>query len=613
MSSVWRIVCGAVCLLMISGGDIGQAADSSSEDVAATVDRLIQAELSQAGVTPTERCRDEDFLRRVSLDLTGRLPSPAEVSLFCLNPAREKREQLVKHLLASEDYGRNWGRYWRDVIFTNATNNRARLGEPAFEKWITEQFNRNRPWNEMVTDLLTATGDVRENGATALFLAHEAQPPEVAAEASRIFLGIQIQCANCHDHPSDVWKREQFHQLAAYFPRVAIRSKNDEGMLRSFEIVSFNEPRGGRREPLFRENPERFVSLLDRNRDGKVTLEEIRQSPRGQQMGQFIERLFEIGDTNNDGGLTIDELKKLPAMPERPGRGSSEYFMPDLTDPSSQGKLIQPKFFVDESSPGAELSDQQRRQAVARVMTSPDNPWFARALVNRLWSELLGEGFYMPVDDLGPTRTARFPKAMDALASGFVARHYDVRWLMQTMLLTETYQRAIRPAVVSEESLPFAAQTPTRLRADQLFNALVQVLGLDDSSDRNTGGEMMAGPMARFRNPRGQFHELFAFDPSTPQEDITGNVPQALFLMNSPLFRNASAARGNTRLARILRDQRDDRDALSELYLLVLSREPSNREVETAADYIREVGSREDAFEDLMWALLNSSEFLSKR
>jgi hypothetical protein len=585
---------------------------STSASVAAAVDRLILAELAQADVAPAARCNDEDFLRRASLDVIGKLPSPEQVSLFGLNPDADKREKLIDQLLADDDYGRNWGRYWRDVIFTPATNVRARIGEPVFEAWITQQINRNQPWDQIVTELLTATGDVRENGATALFLAHEAQPPEVAAEACRIFLGIQMQCANCHDHPSDIWKREQFHQLAAYFPRVAIRPKNfDMPAMRSFEVVSVNQERGNRRGQAFRENPERFMAFLDRNRDGKLTKAEIEQSPRANQ-NPFLKRLIDLGDADKDGAVTAAELKAVPAPPERPGQGATEYYMPDLNDPSSKGKRIEPKFFVDQSSPGAELTDDERRGAVAKAFTSPDNPWFARALVNRLWAELLGEGFYMPVDDLGPTRTARYPEALEALAQGFTAHRYDLKWLMKAMLLTETYQRQIRPQAVSENPLPFAAQTPTRLRADQLFNALVQVLGLEDPTDNADEG-VMAGPYARFRNPRTQFHALFGFDPSTPHEDITGNVPQSLFLMNSPLFRNAIAARGNTRLAKILRQQGDDRDALGELYLLVLAREPSDREAQTALDYVQESGDRNTAFEDLMWCLLNSSEFLSKR
>lgn len=587
----------------------------AASSVAAEIDRVILAELTQAQISPAGRCTDEDFLRRVSLDVIGKLPSPEQVSLFGLNPSPDKRPQLIDQLLTSADYGRNWGRYWHDVVFTPATNMRSRLGEPTFETWMTKQLNENVAWDRIVTEMLTATGDVRENGATALFLAHEAQPPEVAAEACRIFLGIQVQCANCHDHPSDVWKREQFHELAAYFPRVAIRPKNyDSGPgMRSFEVVSVNAGRGEQRQAMFRENPERFVQLADRNRDGKVSKQEIQQSPRAQQMGRLFDRIFELADADKDGALTTKELKDLPPMPERPGRGSSEYYMPDLNDPSSKGKLVQPKFFVDKSSPGKELSDEQRRGAVAKAFTDPDNPWFARALINRLWAELLGEGFYMPVDDLGPTRTARYPAALDALSAGFVANNYDVRWLMRTILLTDAYQRQIRPQAVSEAPLPFAAQTPTRLRADQVFNALVQVLGLNDPTENVDDSDMMAGPMARFRNPRNQFHALFGFDPSTPQEDITGNVPQSLFLMNSPLFRNAIAAQGNTRLAKILREQKEDRDALSEVYLLVLAREPSDREAQAAMDHLKDVNSRSEAFEDVMWCLLNSSEFLSKR
>lgn len=616
----WGIVAGLLLAGSLPVGaakpksdQIPPAEPESSAAVAAKVDQLIDAGLAQGQVTPAGRCNDEDFLRRVSLDLIGKLPSTQTVSLFVLNPDPNKREKLIDQLLASDDYGHNWSRYWRDVVFTPATSNRARIGEPSFERWMTQQLNENQHWDKIVTAMLTATGDVRENGATALFTAHEAQPPEVTAEATRIFLGIQIQCANCHDHPSDNWKREQFHQLAAYFPRVAFRPKNlgDAGK-RTFEVVSVSGGRNADREPLFREDPEKFVKLLDRNQDGKVSKAELEKAPRAKQLKQLAKRLFDVADTDKDGMLSLKEIKDLPPMPERPGRGSAEYYMADLKDPSSKGTLINPKFFIDESSPGEGLSDEDRRQAISQAFTSPENPWFARAMVNRMWAELLGEGFYMPVDDIGPTRTARFPEAMDALAQGFIAQKYDLRWLMKTIALTEAYQRQIRPKEVSEDPLPFAAQTATRLRADQLFNALVQVLGLNDPTDNDSDNEM-AGPRAQVRSPRNQFHQLFGFDPSTSQEDITGNVPQSLFLMNSPLFRGAIAANGNTRLAKILHEQSEDRDALDEVYLLVLAREPSAKETEASLSYIKDVGQRNEAFEDIMWCLLNSSEFLSKR
>ena len=167
---------------------------------------------------------------------------------------------------------------------------------------------------------------------------------------------------------------------------------------------------------------------------------------------------------------------------------------------------------------------------------------------------------------------------------------------------------------MSEGALPFAAVTPTRLRADVVFNSLLQVLGIDEDAAAGPGrGMMMAGPQAFLRSPRGRFDALFGVDPSIPKEDITGNVPQSLSLMNSTMWRAGMSATGNTRLGKILRDNRDDHDALSEVYLLVLSREQSKHEVEICQNFIKEVGQRGEAYEDLLWSLLNSSEFLSKR
>ncbi len=586
-------------------------APTDSKVVAAEVDRLILTDLKKAAVTPADRCNDADFLRRVSLDITGQLPSPRDVTIFALDPDANKRAVLIDQLLRSPEYGKNWARYWRDVIYMPATENRARLAQGDFEKWMAAELGSGRGWDRIVTAMLTATGDIQEHPETALLIAQGAQAPEIAAEACRIFLGIQIQCANCHDHPSDIWKRDQFHELAAYFPRIAARQMQ---MPLSFEIASVNTDRG--RGDFMRENPERFVSMNDRNNDGKLTKEEMRgramMAPGGGIPAQLLDRIFELGDSNKDGVLTAAELKALP-MPDQMRRGSTEHYMPDLNDPASKGKLVEPKFFVDGSSPGHGLSDEDRRTAVAKSFTSPGNPWFARAIVNRMWSEFLGEGFYMPVDDMGPTRTARFPEAIDALAAGFVSNHHDIRWLMRTIANSQTYQRKVAPKSVAEDALPFAAVTPTRLRADLVFNSLFQVLGIDEESAGGGRGMMMAGPRAYQRGPRFQFDVLFGVDPSVPKDDITGNVPQSLFLMNSNLLRSALSASNNTRLDKILRENPEDRDALSEVYLLVLSREPSKPEVEICQGYIKDVGQRGEAYEDLLWSLLNSSEFLSKR
>jgi Protein of unknown function (DUF1549)/Protein of unknown function (DUF1553) len=584
-------------------------APADSPAVAADVDRLILSDLKKAGVTPADRCNDADFLRRVSLDITGQLPSPRDVTIFVLDPDSNKRAVLIDQLLRSPEYGTNWARYWRDVVYMPATDNRSRFSQAEFEKWMADELNADRGWDRIVTAMLTASGNVKENPATALLFAQGAQAPEIAAESCRIFLGIQMQCANCHDHPSDVWKRDQFHELAAYFPRMALRQMQEP---RTFEIVSVNTDRG--RGDFMRENPERFISMLDRNGDKKLSKEEMKNRPgmAAAMPAQFLDRIFELGDTDKDGALTVAELKALP-VPDQARRGSTEHYMPDLNDPSSKGKLVEPKFFVDQTSPGHGLSDEDRRAAVAKSFTSPDNPWFAKAIVNRIWCEFLGEGFYMPVDDLGPTRTARFPEAIDVLAAGFVSNKCDVKWLMRTIANSQTYQRKVAAKAVSEDALPFASVTPTRLRADLVFNSLFQVLGIDEAAAASGRGMMMGGPFAIQRSPRFQFDFLFGVDPSVPKEDITGNVPQSLFLMNSNSLRFGLSANGNSRLAKILRENKDDRDALSELYLLVLSREPSKHDEEICLAYLKKVGQRGEAYEDLLWSLLNSSEFLSKR
>jgi len=562
---------------------------------ATRVDEIITAELKKTSFDVAPRCSDEDFLRRVSFDLAGVSPSPEDVALFGLDPDAQKRAHAIDRLLASADYAENWGRYWRDVVFSRATDVRAQFARKSFESWMTLQFAAKKPWSEIATAMLTATGDVYEDGATAFIFAQQADPKEVASETARVFLGIQLQCANCHDHPTDSWKRDQFHSLAAFFPRMRLQPKR-ESMGRSFELVSFNG--GG------------LIRRFDTNRDGKISREEAKQ---GANQGQFVLRLFDQGDSNKDGFLTADEIKKLPPPLVRTGVGSPEYHMPDLQHPQSEGKKLDPVFFLGNHKPGAGLSDLDRRKSLARYITAPDNPWFARAFVNRMWGQLVGEGFYMPIDDIGPERTANYPAALEALSSGFTASGYDVAWLFRAIANTETYQRQIRPRDPKAPAPAFASASPVRLRADHLFDALIRVLGLKEEDLQRQQPDVM-GMARRFDNTqRGRFHQKFSFDPSTAPDELTGTIPQALYMMNSGLVNNLIRAGGQTRLHQILDKYKSDDDALSELYLVVHAREPSAKEAQVCRDYLKQVNNRQEAFEDILWSLINSTEFQTKR
>ena len=293
------------------------------------VDQSLAEEVFKDDTKLAPRINDATFLRRAWLDIVGDIPTPEHVTAFLLDPDPQKRERVVGELLDNPQYGQNWARYWRDVILVRRLEDRAAIVANSLVVTLTEQLNENESWDKIAAEFITATGDVKENGATAIQMAQDGRTEETAAEVSRIFLGIQIQCCQCHDHPYDSWKREQFHEFAAFFPRIAVRPVLSPTR-RSFEVVADDGPERRRRNP---------------NAEGR----------RGQ-------------------------AGALHARSRRSG---------------GAGTRMQPKFFLSSAKLKFGTPDAERRGSVARWMTK--NPWFATAFVNRMWAELVGEGFYEPI------------------------------------------------------------------------------------------------------------------------------------------------------------------------------------------------------------------------
>ncbi|MCR9197019.1 MAG: DUF1549 domain-containing protein [Planctomycetaceae bacterium] len=587
----------AVCLLLITAqSSVAHSAQPPSPaDTAAAIDQMI-ASAEDDAIAVVD---DATFLRRVSLDLIGRPASLGEITMFGLDPSPEKRSRLVARLLDSEEYAANWSRYWKESIFKRATNVRAGLVEPAFEQWMADNLRDNRGWDDVVTDLLTASGPVNNDGSTALIFAHEGQPEEIAAEASRLFLGVQIQCANCHDHPWDRWKREQFHELVAFFPRVSVRRDRQSDNMFDYEIVSVDRARNTNRQlSAF------FLTRLDKNRDSFITENEAENTPLAR---VFNSQARSYIDKDGDGRISIEEIKTAEPPQNRPGQGATEHYMPDLSDPSSQGTLTHPALFTSDLSIRQEQTDQVRRASAARLFTARSNPWFAKAFVNRVWSELTSTAFYLPIDDMGPDRSAEHEAAIERLASDFTKAGYDIKWLMQVITRTQIYQRAI-----NADAEGFVRREPTRLRADQLYDAVCQTLNVTALPLPFTGGRQAPGSR-RGDQGRRQFSNTFGFDPSTPREDLTGTIPEALFLMNSPQLHAFIRAENASSTIRRISDQvLTDEDVVSELYLTALGREPKPTELKICMQAIADAPSRKEGLEDILWALLNSSEFQSK-
>jgi hypothetical protein len=230
-------------------------------------------------------------------------------------------------------------------------------------------------------------------------------------------------------------------------------------------------------------------------------------------------------------------------------------------------------------------------------------------VVNRLWSELVGEGFYEPVDDIGPDRTPTAPYTLAYLTKEFIDSGYDVKWLFNAIVSSETYQRESRPRREANTT-PFTANVPQRLRSDQLYDNLLATLNF---ADQPAGGRGMYGGPRGLGGARFQFQAVFGYDPSSPRDDVQGSIPQALAMMNGNLVNGALSANRFTWLGRMLAKTSNDDDAITDVYLKAFARAPSERELATCREYLKEVNNRSLAYEDILWSLLNSAEFLHRK
>jgi hypothetical protein len=438
---------------------------------------------------------DEVFIRRVSLDLTGRVPDGAAVKEFVASTDGRKRARLIDRLLDSPEYARHWAHYWRTVLTYNAPAKAKTVNYGALEDWLAEEFQRNSHWDQIVCELISATPKTPKKGAdngpqdhgpNNFVLAYENKPGEIASQTARLFMGISIQCAECHDHPFDRWKREQFHEMAAFF------------------------------------------------------------SPK------------------------------------------KTYEMPDKDDPSKKTE-IEARFLLGER-PSPDLSPDALRVAVAAYLVyNPDNYWFARAYVNRIWNELLGDGFYS-VDSLGPDKECNYQPVINRLGAVFRYRDFDVKWVFRTIMNSQAYQREIRTMTDRTDKL-FTAVRPSRMRPDQVVAALENVTGSLGKTKRTVSN-------------------TFGVDLSVPQESLEGSIQQALLLMNNQQL-NQSLSKSNLR--KDLSHIKANDKLLSELYLGILAREPTANELERGKAYLTKAASRDEAIDDLMWVLVNSTEFVTKR
>ena len=470
---------------------------NTTDSSIATAD-AINTLFQRAGVRDGTTVDDYTYLRRAFLDTVGKAPTPGQIDAFAQNGSKDKRSQMVEKLLENPEFGKNWGRYWRDVILARRSDDRA-LGIVAngLANAMGNKLNEDVSWRQIARSFITASGDIRKNGETGLFLAQKGETAEITSEITRIFMGMQIQCAQCHDHPTEDWTREQFHQMAAFFPRLGVR-RVPNVMMRSFEVYSADGQRA----------------------DGQRAAGQKGKKKRKQKL---------------------------------------EHFMPDLENPTAQGTIMQPVFFQTGQALELGAPDADRRETLAEWMTDPDaNPWFARAYVNRIWSELVGKGFYEPVDDLGEEKKGIHTDALTYLSDRFAEAGFDTKWLFRTIMATDIYQQQAGSRA-SGETDSIATRSPQPLRGDQLFSSLSATLQIDNFLNKGKGKGDGKGKGPEKQN-RGAvlFNLAFFYDPSLPRDEINSTIPQVLLLMNSPqLHRLISSDRRGGMLREMLADDAD--------------------------------------------------------
>ncbi|MCA9174848.1 MAG: DUF1549 domain-containing protein [Planctomycetales bacterium] len=495
------------------------------------IDDLVWKKLQTLGVLPSESVSDATYMRRVYIDIIGRLPDAEECREFLSDSREDRRALLVDRLLQRPEYADHWANKWADLLRPNPY----RVGIKAvlnYDNWIRDQFRRNRPYDEMVTDLVTARGSTWHNGAATLFRDRR-EPDELTTMVSQLFLGVRLECAKCHHHPFEKWGQDHFYSFAAYFARVGHKG------------TGLSPPISG---------------------------------------GEEIITVAKSGTVSHP--LTGEAMAPRPLFGDAPELGP----------------------------------DQDPREALADWMKSPENVFFAQVQVNRVWADLMGLGLVDPVDDLRMTNPATNPELLAALGEHFREAKFDQKELIRTIVGSHVYQLSSIPNETNVgDRLNFSRHYRQRLRAEVLLGAFDDITGV-----RTSFSAMPVGSRPnQIWTHRVESRFLDTFGRPDPNQDPPcervpdSTVTQTLHLMNAPALQEKVVS-DKGRAAELAASDLAPDEIVEELYLRIYSRNPTEEEREIGAKLLAPVEGEEDKArrrrntEDLMWALLNTPEFLFK-
>ncbi len=529
------------------------------------VDDLVQRKWRSLGLLPSGPCDDATFMRRLYLDVIGTPPTAEEVRALLADTSSDKRTRLIDRVLDRPEYADYWTVKWADLL----RSERGKLGPKgmwSFTNWIRAQLRENRPADQFCRDLITAQGSTFTNGP-ANYYRVVSSPPDLAETTAQVFLGTRLQCTRCHHHPYERWSQQDYYQFAAFFARVGIKGSNEFGIFGNEQVVRLND--GGE---------------VTHPKTGKV----MKPTPLG----------------------GYPDSMKVHAPKTA-----------DLVDP-------------DPDAGG------DRRALLADWITR-DNPLFARNIVNRYWGYLMGRGLVEPIDDQRVTNPPTNPELLDALAKDFAAHGYDIKRLIRTICASRVYQLSASVTKQNQaDSTFYTHYLVKRLPAEVLLDAVNAATGTQEKF-----GGLPAGFRAiQLPDPQVDSYFLDAFGRAPRaiacecERSAEPNVGQALDLMMGDVV-NRKVQDQNGLLGKLIAAKKSETEILQTLYLAALGRPPRQEETARALGAIHgqmerpaflpkqsvrfvpvqlrvgrtaaaKAADRTAVLQDILWALLNSREFV---
>ncbi|MBE7466645.1 MAG: DUF1553 domain-containing protein [Planctomycetes bacterium] len=603
------------------------------------VDRFILQRLQDEKLEPSGACSDDEFIRRVYLDLVGVIPSRVAVRAFLKDPAPAKRERLVAELLKDERYGDHWAIMWGDLLREHSRpDNNEGILPGDLRDWIRTSLKENWPYDKFVTELLTAEGRPDQNGAVSFFLRDNNDRVETVNMVSIAFMGTRMQCAQCHDHPFDRWTQEDFHGMMAFMaPRTVTfvdenatltRMKNEDRRIPA-EIKAKIDP--------FLAQAEAALKASDAAAEGEAGGDMMmmggapkkaeapkrgRAVPLMRQMEKAVEEA--LGKEQAERLRQIVRRHTIKRVVERP---TGEYHMPNEGDGQDKrkagGELVKPAFPWEPDS--AVPSSLSRRAALAKFVTS--NRQFAQVQVNRLWAQLMGRGLVHPVDDFRQKNPPTHPELLEWLTDEFIRSRFDNQHIIKLIVNSSTYQRSTRPTEKNKDDKElFSHFELRRMTAEQIHDSLLvatgqreplQRVGKPRSTAGNDNGRKNNEPVwaVEVQTPArgGSFLEIFGQpdrEQVTVERENDGSITQALEMLNGGAINQKVAATGNHMTKQLIDLKLPADKLIEELFLAALSRLPSPDEAKGLGKIVRGNPPPAELVEDLYWALLNSREFV---